>query len=333
MLFENAVLSLLAKHLLLKNGVWFYYRRIPAELRRHYAGKRHIRKSLKTGDARVAAKKAVALASADDALWSSMRTPEAQEVGLTTSVNREAALRLLEVLDLKPGDAHRRPGPGEVFEYVLDDHFGERYGGDYQNARDKNEPFDHILTAVELEAVRLVLEDPEKPRVLLSDALSVYLRNHDKGQDHKFARDTTRAVDHVKAAVGDWPLSAYKREHANAVRDHLLAKDHKTQTVRRRLNTIKAVFNTGLREFDLTPLGNPFAGTKIARERQDSSKRRPFSDEQLRTIAAACREADDDIRHIVAIQMDTGTRLGEVVGVRVEDVELNHATTRPLPVP
>src|SRR5215204_2059898 len=246
MLFENAVLSLLAKHLLLKNGVWFYYRRIPAELRRHYAGKRHIRKSLKTGDARVAAKKTMALASADDALWTSMRTPEAQEVGLTTPANRSAALRLLEVLELKPGDANRRPGPGEVFEYILDDHFRARYGGDYQDVRDNNEPLAEILTPVELEAVRLVLEDPEKPRVLMSDALAVYLESHDKGSQTKFARDTTRAIEKVTVTVGDLPLSAYRREHANAVRDHLIAKGHKTRTVRRQLNAIMAVFNKGL---------------------------------------------------------------------------------------
>ncbi|WP_175608883.1 DUF6538 domain-containing protein [Microvirga ossetica] len=84
------------RYSLLKNGVYFYYRRIPEDLRGHYGGKRFRRVSLQTNQPHIAAKKIAALASADDALWASLRSPEGQELGLTSSQTREGAEALLK---------------------------------------------------------------------------------------------------------------------------------------------------------------------------------------------------------------------------------------------
>jgi integrase len=183
---------------------------------------------------------------------------------------------------------------------------------------------ERFYTPVEREAVRLVLEEPGKRRVLLTDALEAYLKNHPKGEQEKFVRDTRRAIQDAIVAVNDLPLEAYKREQANTVRDHFLAKGIKTATVRRELNRIKAVFNVGLTEFDLSGVKNPFEKLRILNEDQDAEKREPFTSPELQMITHACRESDDDIRHIIALQVDTGARLGEIVGLRVEDVVLDH---------
>lgn len=168
------------------------------------------------------------------------------------------------------------------------------------------------------------MEDPKKRRYLLTDALDLYLKNHDKGEQEKFARDTRRAINQAIAAVGDLPLDLYRREHANAVRDYLLAKGSKTGTVRREINRIKAVFNLGIVEFDLGSVKNPFEKLRIQNEEQDADKREPFTSSELQAISRACLEQDDDIRHIVALQVDTGARIGEIVGLRVEDMVLSH---------
>jgi integrase len=107
-----------------------------------------------------------------------------------------------------------------------------------------------------------------------------------------------------------------------------------TTTVRRRLNDINSVFNSGLKEFDLkVTKTNPFEDLGIPNEKVDATKREAFSKAELTIIAAACIEADDDIRHITAINADTGARLGEVVGLRIEDVALDsdvpHLIVRP----
>lgn len=338
-LLDTGFLTVTVRHLLPKNGVYFYYRRIPEDLRGHYGGKRHIRKSLKTNQLHIAAKKVAALASSDDALWASLRSPEGKELSLTTSQTRDGAEALLRKLDLRPGDGfqttqetHRRGNPDGFSNIVdvLDDYFHSRYP-DYERARFDDQfgqmfPPESFYNPVEKEAVRLLMDDPRKRRVLLTDALEVYLRNHDKGGQEKFAKDTRRAIDHVVAVVGDFPLNVYRREHANAVREHLLATGIKTGTVRREINRIKAVFNVGLTEFDLGSVKNPFEKLRIANEEQDANNREPFNTKELRAIGKACQEHDDEIRHIVALQADTGARLGEIVGLRLEDVVLDHET-------
>ncbi|WP_154661121.1 phage integrase [Microvirga lotononidis] len=309
--------------------MYFYYRRIPEDLRSHYGEKRFRRVSLQTNQPHIAAKKIAALAAKDDALWASLRSSEGQELGLTTAQAREGAEALIEKLGLAPGDGFRanQVAYGNVVD-VLDDYFGSRYS-DYQRARNDENfgslfPPESFYTPVEKEAVRLIMDDPKKRCALLTDALEIYLKNHDKGEQEKFARDTRRAIQHVVAAVGDFPLNVYRREDANAVREHLVAKGIKTGTVRREINRIKAVFNVGLIEFDLGSVKNPFEKLRIANEEQDAENREPFTAEELRTIGRSCQEQDDDIRHIIALQTDTGARLGEIVGLRVEDVALTH---------
>lgn len=318
------------RHSLIKNGVYFYYRRIPDDLRSHYGGKLHRRVSTKTKLPHIAAKKIAALSAADDALWTSLRSPQASEQGLTTKENRQAAEALLANIGLAHGDAHKDEESGLDHSEVLDSYFEGRYGQKYLEVRHdpqrSQKDLERLLTPVEREAVRLVLEDPQKRRVLLTDALEAYLKGHDKGGQEKFARDVRRAVQFVITSVGDLPLEAYRREHANIVRDSLLAKGVKTATVRRELNRIKVVFGIGLTEFDLWATKNPFEKLRIANEDHDAEKRDPFTAEELQAITQACREWNDDIRHIVALQADTGARLGEIVGLRLEDVVLNHDT-------
>lgn len=93
--------------------------------------------------------------------------------------------------------------------------------------------------------------------------------------------------------------------------------------VRRELNRITAIFNVGLVEFDRGSVRNPFESLAIPNENRDADKREPFTKHELQAINDACREKDDDIRHIAALQADTGARLGEIVGLRVEDVVLD----------
>jgi integrase len=182
---------------------------------------------------------------------------------------------------------------------------------------------------VDREALRLLRGEP-KP-VLLSDALGRYLGEHKKGQDIRFIRDARRAIGIVTRIVGDLPLGNYTRDHARAIRDALSA-GHATATIRRRLGSINAIFNLGRREFNIQCL-NPFEKLQIAREGLDIVKRIPFTSDERQHIEAACREVDDDIRWLAAIQLGTGARLAEIVGLRREDVilecEIPHISIRP----
>jgi integrase len=160
-------------------------------------------------------------------------------------------------------------------------------------------------------------------RVRLSDALERYLQEHKRGQDVRFIRDARRAIGLVTDIVGDKHLEEYTRDHARTIREALMP-GHSTSTVRRRIESINAIFNFGRREFDVTCL-NPFERLAIAREGLDVVKRVPFTAEEVRRIEQACREVDDDIRWIIAIQLATGARLRELVGLRCEDIYLDCA--------
>jgi integrase len=208
---------------------------------------------------------------------------------------------------------------------VLFEHFTSRYGDRFLQPQYKEDDWtieNEVLNPVEVEAWRLIKENPTRRRVHLTDALDAYLANHEKAGRASFEADTRRAIAHVTSVIGDLPLDKYLREHVNKVRDYLLERGNKTATVRRRLNVVNAVINRGLVELDLQGIPNPFNKVIIPRERLDAVQRQSFTNAELSIIRTACRQVDDDIRHIVALQVDTGARLGEIVGLRVEDVVL-----------
>lgn len=311
------------------SGLWYYNRRIPQELRAHFGGRLHKLKSLQTRDKGEAIRRAAQEARLDDALWRSLRSPKAESLGLTTRETMDAAKALLATLGIAPGDtlkayADGEPDPMDRLTEALETKYGDEYlslredGDDVRVAR--------LLSPVEREAHRILREDPDSPRVLLSAVVERYLADNAKGRQRAFVSHTKGTIAQLEAITGDWPLEQYKRTHANAFRDHLTAKGNSTGTVRRRLAVLKAVFNVGRREFDLQSLPNPFERVPIAGEGQDEQRRSSFTQEELRALAAACQARDDDIRHIIAIAMDTGARLGEVVGLRLEDVNLTHET-------
>jgi len=324
------------------SGLFYYYRRIPEELRGHYQGRRFRLQSLQTRNEQEAIRKVAGLASADDALWASLRAPEARDLSLTTGETRDAAEALLRDLGLSPGEGartgHDRHRAFSDVVDVLDTYFVQRYGDDYERSR-KDERYAAMVgpqdfhNPVEREAIRLIMTDPRKPRVLLSDALDHYLKHHKNHGNRKFANDNRNYIGRVIAAAGDLPIGEYKRPHANTVRDRLIASGIARSTVRRALNAICAIYNHGLREFDLQSVGNPFAELPIAQEGEDSEERKPFTTDELKVIAAVCETRDDDIRHLVAIQLDTGARLAEIVGLRIEDVfpqhDVPHLSIRP----
>jgi integrase len=313
----------------MRGGILYYHRRIPKDVQRFVGGGSFRKVSLRTRDPREAAKKAATLTAQDDARWKAVR----QNPDMTTRETRDAALALLGQVGVEPGSADRELSQDPRFSFTpmdaLTDYF-DRHFPDYAESRygdgDGN-PYDRwtdeIVGPVGLEAVRLLREDPTQRPMLLSDALETYLTNHNKGSLPKFIKSTRFAVDQAIEAVGDMPLQAYRRDHAKRVRDHMLARGNKTTSVRRRLNTIKAVFNKGLLEFELQAK-NPFEKIEIRNEEVDATERQSFTDAELKTITHACHQKDDSIRHIIAMCIDTGARLSEIVGLRIEDVVLDH---------
>ena len=325
---QNGALMLIMKYVIpWKDGTFYYSRRIPADMKKHHQGKALIRKSLRTKDPLIAAREAAKLAAADDALWRFRRSPDAQANGLTTTETRDAATALLRNIGLVPGEAVQGDETSRDMAWDrLDDHIIATNGPDYKEVRyhpeSRYEDILALLSPVQLEAQAQLLN--RKPLVHLSDARDSYLKLHDRGKRKKFAADATRAIKKLIDTVGDLPLEALTRQHATAFRDKLIASGLKTGSVRRGLNPVVAIINATLKEYGLG-CKNPFEDLKIKLEGKDATERVPFTLDELRQIAAAARAQDDDIRHIISMQLDTGTRAGEIIGLRIEDVRLDHA--------
>ncbi len=133
----------------------------------------------------------------------------------------------------------------------------------------------------------------------------------------------------IESVVGkkDIPLAALTREHARAYRD-LRLKSVKAATVKREFNTIVAILNHAITEFDLQ-LANSFAKMKypkgvVPTEAQED-KGKPFPDDILNAITERITtKSKNDARLIWQLLEGTGCRLNEIAGLRVEDVVIEH---------
>ena len=68
-------------------------------------------------------------------------------------------------------------------------------------------------------------------------------------------------------------------------------------------------------------ISNPFSKVYILTD-LTAKKRRPVSDANLLKLKKECYALDDDIRWLVALITDTGVRLSEAAGLKIDDIKL-----------
>ena len=142
---------------------------------------------------------------------------------------------------------------------------------------------------------------------------------------------TTRQVDHKSSMVavralltvaGDRPVESYKRDDARALLAYLQSVGNKTATIRRRFNTISAILNFAYQELEIDKR-NPFAKMSIVGEGLDAAKRGTFTEQELRDGYKQSMNSLTGIPLLFPILGETGCRLAEIVGLRVEDADLD----------
>ena len=118
------------------------------------------------------------------------------------------------------------------------------------------------------------------------------------------------------------PLAKVTRADANALRDHLLAQ-MAPNSVLRNIGIIKAAVNHAILEHDL-PCRNVFQALKIKGAGSHKLDRLPISEDDLRCLRAQVRDTPVAAA-LVMLLAETGARLGEVVGLEAQDVDLEAA--------
>jgi integrase len=304
------------KHLLKKGKLWFYYRRVPEDLRAHYDGKQFIRLSLRTHDLPTATQACERLTQEHDALWQVLRSDEGGD--LTKEQIRTSAEKLLALWGAKRFELNAfEPGPKDkpAVKQKIEGYFEKKYrSGDVPSLIEKGK-----LSEAELEAFALLADNPK--HVPLSEARDFYLSEHANGQNPRFRTKVTTDIKSAIDVISDKPLIQLSRDDARKVRDSLMGT-RKTATVRRILSVISAVVNFTIREKGLD-CRNPFEAVKIAGEGRDSETRDPFTREELLTISGAAFVKNDDRAWIAALQVETGLRMSEAALLRVEDIHLD----------
>lgn len=161
------------------------------------------------------------------------------------------------------------------------------------------------------------LQSMQPKKLTLSEVAEEYLEL--KAIDPK---PTQLAVDVLCGVAGDREISTYTREDAKAFLQRLFSRGNSTGTIRRRVNSISAVINYGFAEMDIEKM-NPFSRLVIKAEGQDRKKRGTFTKDQLLAGYEEALGSNSTVRLLMPILGETGCRLGEIVGLRVEDVDLN----------
>ena len=125
------------------------------------------------------------------------------------------------------------------------------------------------------------------------------------------------------ALAGDRDVSEYSREDAKLYVRHLEMKGNKTATIRRRINSLSAILNYAYAELDLDKR-NPFSRLIIKAEGEDSHKRGTFNTEQLKRGYDKALASGSQIKLLMPLLGETGCRLAEIIGLRLDDIDLEN---------
>lgn len=298
-----------------RNGSIYYQRAIPRDLQGRYAAVR-VKVKLDTSDIRVAARQIGLINQQVEAEWRHLRV----DGSVTPKTIREQAADLLTQWDLTPNRATNADGAESLFHAHLDTK-RERYAKGDERRYAEAEGHEY-LNPTEIAAAQL-LGGKHTPR--LSDALEVYLKVHPKRGSAQFVADTKRPFAKLIGAVGDKAIAKVERDDGHAFVTKRLATGAATGSIRRELNTIRAVFESYILERKINRK-NPFSSIPIPNEGKDAKKSNPYSAKELASLAASCRAMDDEARWLIAIVSDTGARLAEIAGLTLDDIALDAAT-------
>lgn len=310
----GSIFKLSIRYLYLRNTIYQYQRKVPKDLLDRYDGTTVIKINLKTASIDEAAKKILILNRQHESSWDNMRA----NPSITPTSISDAAKKLLALYNLKPLPATNLASDLELFmDLVVEPKREQAAEGDDESYRNIS-PSDY-LSPTEAQALKLICI---APKFNLSEALELYLKRHKKANDQAFITYTTRIWDRLIDILGDKAFEEVNRADANLFIDRILEGGSKTTTARRMLNTVKAVFNTAIVEKELNK-SNPFNKIRIAGFGEDAEEREPFTIDELKILSKACIAKDDDMRWMIALQLDLGARVAEIAGLALSDFHLD----------
>lgn len=313
------------RHIQKRKASWYYRRKVPASLRAAI-GKREIVLRLAGSEAEAIRLYLSVHAEVERQLAQAARvTPAAasREDQTALEVAREAARRVAALglnSEWTPDeeDANEEGGREAIADAVLKGYHRDEEG-DPIGLSQADEAF---LSALYRGATA------RRPDPTLDDAKRLYEK--ERVRDSKKNKDELERVFKLVAQAIPLTrtLSSLRRDDAKEVRSVML-DSRRPSSVDRYLNTVRAVINHAIEEFDLGTLRNPFMKLKAdVRENAEPERKvkRPFTEDEVQAIRRRVLSmAKDDLARIWIILENSGCRLSEVSGLRRVDVHLEDA--------
>ena len=131
------------------------------------------------------------------------------------------------------------------------------------------------------------------------------------------------AISAFISLAGDRDVGQYTRADAKLFVRQLGLNGNKTATIRRRINSLSAIFNYAYSELDLEKR-NPFSRLIIKAEGGDRHKRGVFTIEQLKLGYDKALISGRAVRLAMPLLGETGCRLAEIIGLKLDDIELEN---------
>ena len=307
-------MGLTLKHVIRsKAGTFHYRRRVPKDVAA-IIGRNEFKRLLGETE-REALKNFMKINALYERLVEEARARNAEETPTPLELHRMAELRATELADMKVyiGGRELTGADPEAADVIRESTLSRG-----------------VADPVERRAVNLVANGGNLPRPVptVEDAKRLYLKEKVKGDINESKRTLRleRVMDILAHAVeASRPLDKLTREDAREVRDHMLRDlDMKPGTVKRYIADIRSMVNLGLRENDMSNVGNPFNGLPIKMETLAVDERHPIPEDMLPAInGTISTQAGADLWQLWRMLEGTGCRLAEVAALLVEDVKLD----------
>ncbi|ATN32859.1 integrase [Rhizobium sp. ACO-34A] len=308
------------RYLTRREGVYYYKRRVPAEMVDADHRGEHVRISLKTSDlARARAMRDI-YEMADDEFWSALAGGQEQDGARR---RYQAAVKRANALGF-----FYRPS-----QEILRD--------DIDTILQRIEAIGSPQTA--LPVVRATLGMVDQPDVLLSDAFSVYkdeivpheLAGKSAGQKKRWTNGKQLSVDSFIEVVGDLPIGNISRDDARVYYDHWMARiapkkgaaTHSASSGNRRIGDLRVLYRDYYRHMGEPDRRNPFDKMSFREKTKRKRKRPSFPHEWIvDTIlkSGKLKRLNDQARGVALVVADIGARPSEICNLTADRIVLDH---------
>lgn len=326
-------------NLVLRGKIFYFNKRVPNDLVAHYGCKMH-KLSLQTTDLTEAIRKANTQAK-----LLAMEYRDLREGKTTPESVLKKAQKILKSYGAW-GHSDKPFNPKEYEEQIGAEKFREalfekafkwaqeqQAEGDTRDIHDiynSIEESDGVLTPEEIAALQLLRKKAEEKQnkaqgvIYLSDAVTMYFKEHERGNDPKFHAFTNRHMNYIIESLGDLPLTELSRKvHGFKLRDDLVSKKFSTGTIKRILTTANAIVNSAILNYEL-PMQSPFRQLTIQGFGLDKKPVPEFSVKLKADLLKQFAKEKSSVAIIIRILFGTGARVGEVAGLAMKDLHLDH---------